>query len=138
MSPDYMRPSLKDDPRVCNALNNMPKSCADSFSESQLRYMRLALIDNRWQKHFIDNRGSFYVPFVGWRFFYVLLIGRNKRALSRKEKQLTLALFSLSVLGFILMSLLFGLLLLYLLKSALGIDLFEDTSLGLWDWWQSL
>ncbi|MCL1140208.1 hypothetical protein [Shewanella pneumatophori] len=138
MSPDYIRPSLKDDPRVCNALNNMPKSCADTFSESQLHYMRLALIDNRWQKHFIDNRGSFYVPFVGWRFFYVLLIGRNRRALSRKEKQLTLALFSLSVLGFILISLLFGLLLLYLLKSALGIDLFEDTSLGIWDWWQSL
>ncbi|MCL1145429.1 hypothetical protein AB4298_18520 [Shewanella sp. 10N.261.52.F9] len=138
MQTDYPRPSLRDDTRVNNALGNMPKHCANSFSEPQLVYMRLALINNKWQRHFIDNRGSFYIPFIGWRFFYVVLIGRNKRAYSRKEKQLTLALFTLCVVGFVLISLLLGLLLLYLLKSALGIDLFEDSSLGIWDWFKSL
>ncbi|GIU47610.1 hypothetical protein TUM4438_27180 [Shewanella sairae] len=138
MSPDYMRPSLKDDPRVCNALNSMPKHFAESFTEPQLHAIRMALIGHQWQKHFIDSRGTFYLPFIGWRFFYVVLIGRNKRAYSRKEKQLTLLVFVLCVSGFILMSLLLGLLLLYLLKSALGIDLFADSSLGIWDWFKSI
>ncbi|MGS0682473.1 hypothetical protein ACVBIL_15080 [Shewanella sp. 125m-7] len=138
MPKDYVRPSLKDDLSVSRALGNMPKAHADSFAESQLLYMRRALINNRWQKHMLDNRGSFYLPFIGWRFFYVFLLGRNKRAYNRKEKQLSLALFVLSVLAFILISLAFGLLLLYLLKSMLGIDLFEGSSLGIWDWFKSL
>ena len=31
---------------------------------------------------------------------------------------------------------LFGLLVLYLIKSALGINLFEDFSLGIWSWFK--
>ena len=138
MTADYIRPSIKDDPKVRNALNSMPTDCANSFTEPQLHAIRVALIQNRWQKHFVDNRGTFFIPFVGWRFYYVLLVGRNRRALSRQEKKLTLTAFILCVLSFLIISLLLGLLLLYLLKSALGIDLFKDTSLGIWDWWQSL
>ncbi|ABV86541.1 hypothetical protein [Shewanella pealeana] len=138
MPKDYLRPSLKDDSSVNRALSNMPKSHADSFSEPQLLYLRRALTNNRWQKHMIDSRGSFYLPFLGWRFFYVFLLGRNNRAYTRKEKQLSLVLFLLSVLAFILISLAFGLLLLYLLKSMLGIDILEGTSLGIWDWFKSL
>ncbi|GIU36400.1 hypothetical protein L2719_14860 [Shewanella schlegeliana] len=138
MPTEYLRPSLKDDIGVNRALGNMPKVHADSFSEPQLLYLRRALINNRWQKHMIDSRGSFYLPFIGWRFFYVFLFGRNKRAYSRKEKQLSLALFLLSIVAFILISIAFGLLLLYLLKSMLGIDLFEGTSLEIWDWFKTL
>ncbi|ABZ75817.1 conserved hypothetical protein [Shewanella halifaxensis HAW-EB4] len=138
MPEEYIRPSLKDDTRVKRALGNMPKVHADSFSELQLLYLKHALSNNRWQKHMVDSRGSFYLPFVGWRFFYVLLLGRNRRAYSRKEKQVSLALFVLCVVGFIVISLALGLLLLYLLKSMLGIDLFEGTSLGIWDWFQAL
>ncbi|GIU18367.1 hypothetical protein [Shewanella sp. MBTL60-007] len=138
MPREYVRPSQKDDIRVNRALGNMPKVHAESYSETQLLYLRRALMNNRWQKHMIDNRGSFYLPFIGWRFFYVFLLGRNKRAYSRKEKQLSLALFLLSIVAFILMSVALGLLLLYLLKSMLGIDLFEGTSLGVGDWFKSL
>ncbi|HBB24465.1 MAG TPA: 3-phosphoshikimate 1-carboxyvinyltransferase, partial [Pseudomonas sp.] len=37
---------------------------------------------------------------------------------------------------FLLFSALVGLVILYLLKSALGINLFPDFSLGLWDWFK--
>ena len=84
MSKDYVRPSFRDDPNVIRALGNIPKIHADSFSESQLLYMRRALRNNKRQKQMIDKRGSFYLPFIGWRFFYVFLFGRNKRAYSRK------------------------------------------------------
>lgn len=134
MTSEYLRPSLRDDPRLHKALLDMPSKYADSYSESQLIYFRLALIGKPWQQHFIDNRGTFYFPFIGWRFFYVFLLGRNKRALNRKEKQASMAVFLLSLVGFIVLSMVIGLLLLYLLKSALGIDLFEGTSLGIWDW----
>ncbi|WP_259650719.1 MULTISPECIES: hypothetical protein [unclassified Shewanella] len=85
----------------------------------------------------IDSRGSFYLPFLGWRFFYVFLLGRNNRAYTRREKQLSLVLFLLCIFAFIVMSIAFGLLLLYLLKSMLGIDLLEGTSLGIWDWFKA-
>ncbi|PKG59100.1 hypothetical protein CXF83_16900 [Shewanella sp. Choline-02u-19] len=137
MVSDYQRPSLRDDPRVNKALLNMPSRYANSYTEAQLVYFRFALVDNQWQKHFIDHRGTFYFPFIGWRFFYVFLLGRNKRALNRKEKQLSVLIFALSVVSFIVISMVFGLLLLYLLKSALGIDLFENSSLGIWDWFKS-
>ncbi|QQX81647.1 hypothetical protein JK628_07355 [Shewanella sp. KX20019] len=134
MISNYKRPSLRDDPRVNKALLNMPGRHADSYSEIQLVYFRHALMDHQWQRHFIDTRGTFYFPFIGWRFFYVFLLGRNKRALNRKEKQLSILIFIVSVVSFIVISIVFGLILLYLLKSALGIDLFENSSLGIWDW----
>ncbi|WOT06161.1 hypothetical protein [Shewanella youngdeokensis] len=137
MSQDYQRPSFRDDTRVNKALQNMPLVHAQSYTETQLRYLRLALIGNQWQQHFIDQRGTFYFPFIGWRFFYVLLLGKNKRALNRKEKHLSLFIFFVLVLLFMVICISMGLLLLYLLKSALGIDLFEESSLGLWDWFNS-
>lgn len=137
MSEEYIRPSLRDDTKVNRALGNMPKVHAESFSEPQLLYLKHALSNNRWQKHMLDSRGSFYLPFLGWRFFYVLLLGRNRRAYSRREKQVSLGLFVFCVVGGLVICLALGLLLLYLLKSMLGIDLLEDTSLGIWDWFQA-
>ncbi|ARD22790.1 hypothetical protein [Shewanella japonica] len=61
------------------------------------------------------------------------LLGKNKRAYTRREKNMSMLMMFATIGGFILMSTLFGLLLLYLLKSWLGIDLFPDTSLGIWD-----
>ena len=38
---------------------------------------------------------------------------------------------------FVCVSTLFGLIVLYLIKSALGINLIEGWSLGLWDWFKA-
>ena len=137
MTAEYQRPSLRDDPQVFKALLQIPSKHADSFSEVQLIYFRLALIGKPWQQHFIDSRGTFYFPFIGWRFFYVFLLGKNRRAFNRKEKQASMAVFIVAVISFMVISLAVGLLLLYLLKSALGIDLLEGSSLGFWDWFNN-
>ncbi|WP_372873292.1 hypothetical protein [Shewanella sp.] len=118
-------------------LGKLPAKLADSYSDEQVEGIRILLGDRTWGRHSIDSRGTFSLPFVRWRYYWVLLLGKNRRAYTRTEKQLSLALFVICVLVFLLMSLLLGLLGLYLLKSMLGIDLFSETSLGIWDWFKS-
>ena len=65
-------------------------------------------------------------------------MGRNRRDLTRREKQLSAITFALFIAAFIGASTLFGLLVLYLIKSALGINLFEGFSLGIWGWFKDL
>jgi LytS/YehU family sensor histidine kinase len=59
-------------------------------------------------------------------------MGLNLRSLNRREKSLALAALLIIFSVFVLLSSLCGLAILYLLKSALGIDLLEGFSLGLW------
>jgi hypothetical protein len=68
-----------------------------------------------------------------WRCYLVLLVGRDRRHSSHEsglwfhlQVLLTSLLLLLGLTGT-----LFGF---YLIKSALGIDLFPHFSLGLWDW----
>ncbi|MGF1749680.1 hypothetical protein L4D74_13235 [Vibrio cionasavignyae] len=88
-------------------------------------------------KHSLDVRKTF--PWFGKRYYVVLLSGRDRRATSRQgeSKWLVYATTAL-VTTLLLTGVLLALLALYLLKSALGIDIFEDFSLGIWDWFQSL
>lgn len=127
---------IKQDPTILKLLAKLPPQIADSYTKEQLMGIRVALGDRTWGKHFIDNRGTFALPFIKWRFYYVFLLGKNRRAYTRREKRLSLMMFSLFFIAFILLCTLFGLLLLYLLKSALGIDLLPETSLGIWDWFK--
>ncbi|QPG05101.1 3-phosphoshikimate 1-carboxyvinyltransferase [Salinimonas marina] len=116
-------------------LEAMPEHTAQSFSEEQLIALNQALGGRRWARHKVDIRKT--IKFWRSSYYVVLLAGRNVRQLSRFEQQLsrlTLALFTAMLL---LGSVLLGLVVLYLVKSALGINLFEDFSLGLWSWLQS-
>ena len=124
--------SIRQDPLISKLLQRLPESLANSYTDEQLLGIKSALGPNTWGGHFIDNRGTFKFPFIKWRFYYVFLLGKNKRAYTRREKYLSTTMLLLSILAMIITSMLFGLLLLYLLKSALGIDLFPDTSLGIW------
>jgi hypothetical protein len=65
-------------------------------------------------------------------------MGRNIRALTRSEKSITLMTVLFLTSLFFLFSIVFGLLALYILKSALGINIFEGFSLGLWGWLQQI
>jgi len=127
---------LKKDGVILRLLSSMPSHVKDSFTEEQLAYLKLALGSRHWEEHSIDLRGTF----KPWRtrYYYVLLLGQNHRDASRWQKQLsglvTTLLFSL----FIVFSILFGLLILYLIKSALGINLFKGFSLGIWDWFEGI
>jgi len=119
-------------------LGRMPDKVAASFSEEQLSHLVTAVGSRSWGNHSLDVRGTLRLPFVKRRFYYVLLIGKNYRSLSRKEQQISLLMATALAGGLAIFSTLFGLLVLYLLKSALGIDLIDGFSLGIWDWFKGL
>jgi len=58
--------------------------------------------------------------------------------LTRREQEVARLAMALFIAAFITLSGLFGLLVLYLAKSAAGIDLLPGFSLGIWGWFQSV
>jgi hypothetical protein len=131
-------PQIKKEPSVRKLLSRMPNSVADSFSDDQLMHLKVALGARQWGQHKIDFRGTFSFPFVSSKFYYVFLMGKNHRDLSRSEKAISVLTLSLFTSLFILMCVMFGILVLYLVKSALGIDLIEGFSFGVWGWFKAL
>lgn len=125
------------DPAVKSLLDRMPSEVASSFTEEQLSHLHSALGARSWKKHSVDIRSTFPIPFAKSRIYFVLLMGRNRRELTRREKQISAFTFALFIAAFIGASTLFGLLVLYLIKSALGINLFKGFSLGIWGWFQN-
>ena len=118
-------------------LARMPANVADSFTDQQLLHLKTAIGSRNWGRHSVDLRGTLTFPFIRWRYYYVFLLGRNRRSLSDRERQLSLLMTACILLGVILVSIAMGLLALYLLKSAAGIDLFPGFSLGIWDWFKT-
>jgi hypothetical protein len=64
-------------------------------------------------------------------------MGRNVRSLSRQENSIAFTSMVLLTLIFLMFSAALGLVIVYILKSALGINLLEGYSLGLGDWIKS-
>ncbi|QLE87744.1 hypothetical protein FLM48_06680 [Shewanella sp. Scap07] len=137
-SPNASATQAGHDPLLNDLFENMDEQVVTSFSEQQKQALSLAVRGQSWGNHSIDKRGTFAFPFVRWRFYYVFLLGRNRRAYTRKEKNLSVLMFIAMVGGFLLLSVALGLLALYLLKSALGVDIFADSSTGIWDWFKAL
>lgn len=127
---------IKTDPLISRLLERMPDKVADSFSEEQLAYLRTAIGAREWGRHKVDLRGTF--RFFKWRYYYVVLAGRNRRTLSEKELKIAALVNVILLSSFILFSMLVGLITLYLVKSALGINLIEGWSLGLWSWFKEI
>jgi len=123
---------LKLDPFVIGLKQRLPEELRESFSDEQLQGLRSALATRSWARHKVDLRGTFNM----WRtqYYFVVVAGRNKRSLSRAQQKLSLAAKAGAITVFLFFSVLLGLVLLYVLKSALGIDLLPGHSLGLWDW----
>ena len=123
---------IKEEPNVQHMLERMPKNVADSFTDDQLFYLNAALAGRRWGSHKVDVRGT--IGLLRSRYYFVLLAGRDKRDLSRTESRIGKLVMAAVIALFLCVSLVLGLVLLYILKSWLGINLFEGFSLGLWDW----
>lgn len=126
---------IEQDPAIINLLDRMPESVKTSFSEVQLSHLRNAVSSRQWGNHKIDFRGTF--PFLRFRYYYVLIAGKNQRSLTREEIARSRFVNALLLAAFLSFSAILGLLLLYLAKSALGIDLLPGHSLGIWDWFKS-
>jgi hypothetical protein len=127
---------ISNQPAITKLLSRMPEEVASSFTDEQLTHLLTAVGSRGWGKHKVDFRGTFKLPFYQWRYYYVLLAGKNHRELSRKEKRMSLVITATLSSLFIIFSAGIGLLVLYLIKSALGIDLFPGFSLGIWDWFK--
>ena len=125
-------PQIKNEPAVRKLLSRMPNNVAESFSDEQLLHLKVALGSRKWGRHNIDLRGTFALPFLPSKVYYVFLLGKNHRDLSRSEKAISAFTLSLFVSLFIIFYMLFGVLVLYWIKSAWGIDLVEGLSFGVW------
>lgn len=126
---------LRSDPAVKSLLERMPKNIQDTFTEEQLSHLKVAIGARQWGNHVIDYRGV--IKIFRYRYYYVLLAGRNRRELSIKDQKIanvTQAIFFIAVFSLItVLTFLF----LYLIKSALGIDIFKGFSFGVWDWFKN-
>ena len=128
--------TIYEDPAIVNLLEKVPDHVKASFTEEQLSYLRNAVASRQWRSHAIDVRGT--IPWFKYRYYYVFIAGKNKRDLSRAELKASRFMNAFLLVCFLTASSLLGLLVLYLIKSALGINLFEGFSLGIWDWFKSL
>ncbi|AHY42935.1 3-phosphoshikimate 1-carboxyvinyltransferase [Stutzerimonas decontaminans] len=130
----YADTALDHDPFIRGLKQRLPDHLRDSFSEEQLDALRGVFGARSWVKHRVDLRGT--VKLWRDRYYFAIVAGRNKRNLTRPQQNLSLMAKAALATLFLLFSALIGLVILYLLKSALGINLFPDFSLGLWDWFK--
>lgn len=128
--------SVHEDPALQNLLANVPDKVKASFTEEQLAYLRNATVSRQWRHHAVDMRGT--IPWFKYRYYYVFIAGKNKRELSRAEQKASRLINATLLASFLTISIILGLLILYLIKSALGINLLDNFSLGIWDWFKSL
>ncbi|MCQ4310611.1 3-phosphoshikimate 1-carboxyvinyltransferase [Stutzerimonas sp. VN223-3] len=126
--------ALERDAFIIGLKQRLPEELRESFTDQQLEGLRSAFATRSWARHKIDLRGTF--SFWSNQYYFVLVGGRNKRSLSRAQRNLSLAAKAGAITLFLFFSVLVGLVVLYLLKSALGINLLPNYSLGLWDWFK--
>ena len=128
--------NLQQDPAIRNLLERMPKNIQTTFTDEQLAHLKIAIGARQWGNHAVDCRGV--VKLFKYRYYYVFLAGRNRRELSLKQQKfakLAQAVIISSAVSFVTLLIL---LVLYLIKSALGIDMFEGYSFGIWRWFKGL
>ena len=128
--------NLQQDPAIRSLLNRMPKSIQTTFTDEQLAHLKIAIGARQWGNHAVDCRGV--IKLFKYRYYYVVLAGRNKRELSAKEQRIAKLGQALVLSVVLTLSVLLMLLITYLVKSALGIDIFEGYSFGVWGWFKGL
>ncbi|AGH45659.1 hypothetical protein [Paraglaciecola psychrophila] len=126
--------SVRKDPDIMSLLSRLPLETAAVLTDTQLSHLKVAIGSGQYRKHKVDIRGTISLPFFPSRIYFVLLMGRNIRSLSRQEKSIAITSMMLLTVIFLVFSSVLGLAIIYVLKSALGINLLEGYSLGLWDW----
>lgn len=132
---DYIKTDIKQDPVITKLLNKIPLSQRETFSDDQLVALKAALSGRSWGVHAVDIRWT--LGFWRFTYYFVFLAGRNRRELSRREQEMARLAKLMFLIGFITLSTLLGLLVLYLIKSAMGIDLIPGYSLGIWGWFKA-
>ena len=123
-----MKPRIDVDPFTDNIIRRIDPKIRDSLTTTQVTAI-IAAIRNPEKIRPIDIRGI--IPLYFARYFFVLLIGRDKRAVMEREEHMRRKKASWlgGILFALLVSLPFLLLLfvfLYLLKYFAGVDIVPD------------
>jgi len=114
----------------------IPKDISDGFSDKQIIALESAVAQAEWGNHAIDLRDS--IGIFNWRYYFVFISGRDKRGNSTRRHKIMGIVKLMLLLGYLVSSTLLGILALYLVKSAYGIDLFQGYSFGVWHWFKEL
>jgi hypothetical protein len=126
--------AIHSDPVITKLLDKVPADMRDSFSAEQLLALKVALGGRTWGAHALDARWT--LKWWRWQYYFVLLAGRNRRVLTDREQTIQRLAMATFLGVFLTFSALVGILVLYLIKSALGIDLIPGYSFGVWGWFQ--
>jgi hypothetical protein len=94
----------------------------------------VALGGRTWGAHAVDARWT--LKWWRWQYYFVFLAGRNRRVLTDREQAIQRVTMATALAVFLSFSAVVGVLMLYLVKSALGIDLIPGFSFGVWGWFQ--
>lgn len=121
---------IRNDPFVKGMLKRLPTDQRESFSDDQLLGLKVALGARAWGVHPVDLRWT--IKLWSKSYYFVFISGVNRRPSSRRQQELARIAKAMLLAAIILLSTLMGLLFLYVFKSALGIDIFPDFSLGIW------
>jgi len=114
-------------------LKGIDKETVDSFTPKQLNAIKRAIHKREWRTHRVDFRPTIAFPFIPWSFYMVFLFDVNRRDLLPSERFMACFMFLFLILIIGVTAFGFILLILYLVKSALGIDIFPNDSVGIWD-----
>lgn len=118
---------MTEDPFTAAVVRRLGNDILLSLTEEQRQRMMKAIYDSRpLKEHPLDLRGV--VPFFFWRFYYVLLMGRDRRTTTsrieterrRRARFIEDAIHAVVLLWHVVFVLA---VVLYLVKSALGINL---------------
>jgi ABC-type Fe3+ transport system permease subunit len=116
-----------------HVMSNIPSEVFNTLNLLQIQAIESAIGKNApFRKHPMDIRGTISLFFI--RFYFVLLIGRDRRYTSREKEgrrrqkaRSVGVIFAIYSVICIIAPIIF--LILYLLKSLVGIDLFPDSHL---------
>ena len=126
---------IHTDPIITKLLDKVPADMRGSFSDEQLLALKVALGGRTWGAHAVDARWT--LKWWRWQYYFVVLAGRNRRVLTDREQAIQRLAMATTLAIFLTFCGLLGILVLYLIKSALGIDLIPGYSFGVWDWFKS-
>ena len=127
--------AVHHDPVIAKLLHKVPADMRGSFTPEQLLALKVALGGRTWGAHALDLR--FTLKWWRWQYYFVLLAGRNRRVLTDRERRLQRLTMAVALFVFLTFATALGLLVLYLVKSALGIDLIPGYSFGVWGWFKT-
>jgi len=125
---------IRNDSFIRALLTRLPAETRLTFSDDQLQELKRALDTQTGRAHMVDLRWR--LGFWRWNFYFTFLFGRDHRELSRRAQRVERLALAIAMLFFVTTSVLFGLLVLYLAKSAMGVDIIPNFSFGIWDWFK--